>query len=108
VTLQSRRSETPNCWHRSRVSILARCRPEKFFGAAPPEHLAVERLVGRQSLDPRVLVFDLLEALGVADFHSAVVLLPAIEGLLADRVPPAYLGGRCPGLLLLPDRQVPC
>ena len=58
-------------------------------GAAHQVELSDEEfkeLVGHDPLEPRVLLLELLEPLGLVDVHHAELLAPAVEGLLADAV----------------------
>src|SRR5205807_850286 len=64
------------------------------------EHLIVEGLLGDQPLETRVLLLQRPQPPRLAQLQPAVFLLPAIEGLLADAVPPAHLRRRRAGLVL--------
>src|SRR5262245_53930320 len=58
--------------------------------------------LGHQPLQPLVLELKLLEAPNVRDLHPAVLLLPAVEGLLADAVLAAHRCRRQTAGLSLP------
>ena len=44
------------------------------------QHRFVEFRVGQQSFQPSVLLFQFFEAFGLAGFHPAIQLLPAVVG----------------------------
>src|ERR1017187_6798629 len=69
------------------------------------EDLNVQGLVGHQPFQSPILVLQLLQTLGVAEFHPAELALPAVVGLLADGVLADQLGHRQTGLGLLQDRD---
>jgi hypothetical protein len=48
------------------------------------EQLLVQGQLGDEALQPGVLGLQLLEALGVVLLEAAVLVAPAVEGLLAD------------------------
>src|SRR5580698_430256 len=69
------------------------------------EDLDVQGLISYQLLQPPILVLQLLQTLGVAEFHPAELALPAVVGLLADGVLADQLGHRQTGVGLLQDRN---
>ena len=83
VTRKARRSLTANVASKFRIS-LRRSAGLSLFSEHFVEHLLVERQICHQLLQPPVLVLELLELLDFARSHPAELLLPAIEGLLAD------------------------
>ncbi len=56
--------------------------------------LLVQRQVRHQALQAAVLLLELLQLLDLAGFHLAELLLPSVEGLLADSKLPAQLRNR--------------
>src|SRR5262249_17705820 len=56
------------------------------------EHLLVQGQFGDEALEPGVLGLHLLEALGLVGLEAAVLVTPAVEGLLADPQALADLG----------------
>ena len=66
-------------------SAICRLRPglTAFFQSLLQKLLA-QHLVGEHPLEPGVLLLKLLELLGLIDLHHAELLLPPVEGLLAD------------------------
>lgn len=90
TTRQARRCETPN---RSTSITTARRRRSGLtsFPAHLLEHVDVEGLLGDQLLEPLILPLKLLEPFGVFGFHPAVLISPAMPGLLTDLQMPADL-----------------
>jgi hypothetical protein len=56
------------------------------------EHLLVQGQLGDQALEPGVLGLQVLEPLGLVGLQAAVLVPPAVEGLLADAEALADLG----------------
>src|SRR5690606_33208913 len=69
------------------------------------EHLLIQRQIRHHTLQALVLLLERFEPLGLGSLHPAVLLLPAIERLLADVVPPADLTRRLGDLGLLEHRD---
>ena len=59
--------------------------------------------VGEHPLEPGVLLLKLLELLGLIDLHHAELLLPAMEGLLADLLLAADVQDRLVASFSLPQ-----
>ena len=62
----------------------AACRAQKFPSATSFKAGDVEGLVGHDALEPGVLALELLQALRVVGLHAAVLVPPAVIGLLGD------------------------
>jgi len=71
--------------------------------AAAGQDLVVEGLLGHEPLEPRVLFFRGLQPRRLAPLQAAVLLLPAVEGLLADAVLAAERRRRRARFMLLQD-----
>ena len=76
-------------------------RGTRLFGASPGSEVSrgrlskdcvVERYVGNELLQASVLLLDLLQALGLVELETAVLLPPALVGLLGDSDLLASLG----------------
>ncbi len=59
-------------------------------------------MVGHQLLEPAVLGLQLLQAPGLADLHTAILVTPAVIGLLTDPVGPARVADLQPAAFDLP------
>ena len=93
-TRQARRSDTLSC-------PLRFGRGTRLFGASPGSEVSrgrlskdcvVERYVGNELLQAGVLLLELLQALGLVELETAVLLPPALVGLLGDSDLLASLG----------------
>jgi len=60
-------------------------------------------LICNNTLEPGVLLLQLLEAARLGDIHAAVLLLPAVEGVCADAVAAAELTRLGTGIRLRQD-----
>src|SRR5262249_52302589 len=69
------------------------------------QRLDVECLLGDDVFQSAVLVLDLLQSLELAEFHPAVLGLPAVVGLLGDPVHATQVGDLPPRFALFDDRQ---
>ena len=76
-------------------------RGTRLFGASPGSEVSrgrlskdcvVERYVGNELLQASVLLLELLQALGLVELETAVLLPPALVGLLGDSDLLASLG----------------
>src|SRR5687768_14492080 len=84
--------------------LPAPCAPVRCNAAAvqgsevSPGRLLEDQLVERQVRDrspqPRVLLLKVLHPASLIRLQAAILLAPTVVGLLADRDPPARLGGR--------------
>jgi hypothetical protein len=61
----------------------------------------IQGLVGDDMLEFAVFLFQVFEALGLGDFHSAALGFSAVVGLFANAVPAAQVRYFDPGLSLL-------
>src|SRR5262249_39734793 len=76
-------------------------RASELFCQRLLEYAFVERKVGYQSFQPRVLLLELLQSSHLTRRQTAVLGAPPIEGRLADAVLPAQLVNRDSCLCLL-------
>ena len=83
--------------------LRATCRLHTFFCEYVLENLLVERGIGDHSLEPAILLLELLEAHGLRGAHTAVLLPPSVERRLADAVLAQQLVHRDTRLRLLQD-----
>ena len=76
-------------------------RGTRLFGASPGSEVSrgrlskdcvVERYLGNELLQARALLLELLQALGLVELEAAVLLPPALVGLLGDSDLLASLG----------------
>ena len=51
----------------------------------------IERLVGDDLLELAVFLLQVLQPMGLGDFHPTVLSLPAVVGLVANAVPAAQV-----------------
>ena len=63
----------------------------------------VELLVGDDLLESSILLFQLLQPLGLADLKTSILAAPVVDRVLADSVAPRELGGLRPGFAFLQD-----
>src|SRR5262245_7992449 len=75
-------------------------RASPFFCSDVLEHGVVEHCLGQKLLEPRVLVLERLQPLGVRHLEAAILRLPFVERRAADPVLAADVRGLRAGLLL--------
>ncbi len=92
-------------WSAAQRTAVARRRWQDSASQAASAADRGSNRVRQQLLQPGVLAFQPLQALGLGDLKPAVLGLPVVEARLTDPVLAAQLGRLHPGLALLQDRN---
>src|SRR5579885_2351747 len=90
-TRQARRSETPKRSGRKQTACRRWSAAATFLGGLL-EHLLVQGQLGGEALEAGVLRLQLLKPLGLVGLEAAVLVAPAVQGLLAGAEALADLG----------------
>src|ERR1700716_3578979 len=81
--------------------LSARQRASPFLSQKVLQRRIVQHGVGQQPLQPRVLVLQRLQPLGLRDVHPAEPRCPFVNAGVADAMLAAQIGDRNAGLMLL-------
>jgi hypothetical protein len=65
----------------------------------------IQRQIGHQALEPRLLITQLPELANLQETHVRVALLPHVVGRFANTHLPADIRNRLPGISLLEGKQ---